>query len=91
VSVVVPCYGCESCLRALYAELLAALPERFELILVDDLSKPPSAVNVTNTPNRKEPSARTGASSRQRSAWGRTSTNTGFAPAARTRSPSRRR
>jgi len=40
--VVVPCYGCESCLRALHERLvkvLTPLVERFEIILVDDRSK----------------------------------------------------
>jgi glycosyltransferase involved in cell wall biosynthesis len=42
LSVVVPCYGCESCLHALHAALVEALTPlvpSFELILVDDRSK----------------------------------------------------
>lgn len=42
LSVVVPCYGCESCLRTLHAELsavLSSLTPSFEIILVDDRSK----------------------------------------------------
>jgi dolichol-phosphate mannosyltransferase len=41
ISVVVPVYGCESCLRALHQRLvttLAALGEEFEILLVDDRS-----------------------------------------------------
>jgi polyisoprenyl-phosphate glycosyltransferase len=41
ISVVVPVYGCESCLRALYERLvstLSAITPRFEIILVDDRS-----------------------------------------------------
>jgi len=41
ISVVVPVYGCESCLRALYERLvttLTALVPSFEIILVDDRS-----------------------------------------------------
>lgn len=42
ISVVVPVYGCESCLRALYERLasaLASIAASFELILVDDRSR----------------------------------------------------
>jgi len=42
LSVVVPCYGCESCLEALHEALVAAitpLTSSFEVVLVDDRSK----------------------------------------------------
>jgi polyisoprenyl-phosphate glycosyltransferase len=40
ISIVVPAYGCESCLRALHAQVAAALDAvaSFELVLVDDHS-----------------------------------------------------
>lgn len=42
VSVVVPCYGCESCLRALHEALtrvLSSITPDYEIVLVDDRSK----------------------------------------------------
>jgi len=60
ISVVVPVYGCESCLNALYAELLPvleAISPAFEIILVDDHS-PQADWSVITALAAKDPRVR---------------------------------